>query len=102
MTWLKMVQLTRVVLLEKWRVNQSCDSLDGAKQLHIDLTAHLDDLSLINSMSACSSSLDSKEVSTGYSKRNPLNITKYIHILDCKTEAGEVQRENITYNCLVT
>lgn len=52
--------------MEKWSVNQSSCALDGVKELnvHPHVYAHLDDLSMTNTMSAYSSRLDSREVST--------------------------------------
>lgn len=77
--------------MEKLKVNQFRHTEDGAS--HINLIAHLGDVSLTNTTSSCSSRLDSREVSI-----NALSITKYVgNTLDCKTEAEEVQRENITY-----
>lgn len=93
----KLMTLDWVVLLEKLKVNQSSHTLDGAKHCRINLIAHPGDVSLTNTMSACSSRLDSREASI-----NALSVTKYVsNILDCKTEAEEVQRENITYDFLL-
>lgn len=40
-TWLKKMQLDWVVLLEKYRVNQSSHTLEGAKGLNINLISYL-------------------------------------------------------------